>query len=148
MNSYPRIKEFEFDINKTASVLEWQVGRLDLVALDLYGDTRFYKALAAANQIRVRGGYRVGIRPNREALISELQRKGVSATEIPAIVDEKLLNARSNNLDWDSYNNITYGYVSDTYGNRLLYVPTFESADAYLQRYEYINPDNNREGNS
>jgi len=147
MSNYPRIKEFDFDIEKSVTVLAWQIGRLDLVALDLYGDTRFYKALAAANQIRVRGGYRVGIRPNDEAIASELERKGVPLEDIPDMVNEKILNSRPNNLDWDTYNNITYGYVSDAYGNKLLYVPSFESADAYLQKYEYINPDSN-EGNN
>jgi len=143
MASFPRVIDFEFNIDRTITIPEWQVGRLDLVAIEVYGNARFYKAIAAANNIRVRGGYRVGIRPNEEAIASELERKGVPLEDIPDMVNEKILNSRSNNLDWYQYNNITYGYVSDSYGSRLLSIPTFESADSYLQRYEYINPDNN-----
>lgn len=138
MSSYPRVKEFVFDIEKVIEIPTWQTGRLDLVSLELYGNTRFYKALAQANGIRVRGGYRVGIRPNEEALASELERKGVPLDEIPSIVNEKILNSRPNDLDWDTYNNISYGYMSDAYGSKSLSVPTFESASAFLDKFEFI----------
>lgn len=141
MSSYPRIKEFTFDIASTFRVPAWQTGRLDLIAIEVFGDSRFYIALAAANNIRVRGGYRNGIRPQKEALTSELQRKGVPEEDIPAMVNEKILNSRPNNFNWDDYNNISYGYMSDTYSELSLLIPTFESADKYLQTYEYIEPD-------
>jgi hypothetical protein len=147
MNSYPRVKQFEFDIERVIYVPAWQTGRLDLVAIDVYGDSRFYKVLAAANDIRMRGGYRVGIRPNEEAIASELERKGIPLDEIPDMVNQKILNSRPNNLDWDSYNNISYGYVSDASADTQLLVPTFESADAYLQRYEYIELTSDDESN-
>lgn len=138
MNSYPRVKKFEFEIERVLYVPAFQTGRLDLVAIEVYGDYRFYKVLAAANNIRISGGYRVGIRPNEDAIASELERKGVPLDEIPDMVNKKILNSRPNNLDWDTYNNISYGYVSDVSDGIQLLVPTFTSADAYLQRYEYI----------
>ena len=142
MSSYPRIKEFTFDIASTFKVPAWQTGKLELIAVEVFGDSRFYIALAAANNIRVRGGYRNGIRPQREALTSELQRKGIPEKDIPKMVNEKILNSRPNDFDWDDYNNISYGYMSDTYVTLNLLVPTFESAEKYLQQYEYIEPDN------
>lgn len=141
MSSFPRIKEFQFDIERTITIPAWQTGRLDLLAVEVYGDTRFYKVLAAANNIRVRGGYRNGIRPNEEALASELQRKGVPLEDIPKIVNQKILNARPNDFDWDTYNNISYGYMSDAYAELTLVIPTYESANKYLDRFEFINPD-------
>jgi len=138
MSSFPRIKQFKFDIASTFKVPAWQTGRLDLIAIEVYGDSRFHIALAAANNIRLSSGCRTGIRPSNEALTLELQRKGVPLADIPAIVNEKILNSRPNNLDWDDYNNISYGYMSDTYATLGLLVPTFESADKYLQTYEYI----------
>lgn len=147
MSSYPRVKDFDFEIDRVIEIPAWQTGRLDLIALEIYGDTRYYKALAQANDIRVRGGYRAGIRTNEEALASELQRKGVPLEDIPAIVSEKILTSRPNELDWDGYNNISYGYISDAYETKGIAVPTPESANAFLDRFEFIVLDGTEENN-
>ncbi len=68
--------------------------------------------------------------------------KGVPIEDIPEIVNQKILNSRPNNFDWSDYNNVSYGYLSDAYGEFELLVPSFESANKYLDRFEFLVIDN------
>jgi len=135
---FPRIKEFEFDINRTFTVPVHLVGRLHRIAFELYGDVSFYKPLAAANDIRVNMGGRAGIRPVKEALTLELRQEGHSDKDIKKIIAEKFRVKRINYLDWTGYDDITYGYISEVTEGRLLLVPRDESARSYLTQFEFI----------
>ena len=137
--SFPRlIKKFKFDINSTYTVPENRVGKLLLIAYEIFRDVRFYKPLAAANNIKLVTGCRIGIRPIEEALRIELQNDGYSGEELENLIYEKILNTRVCNSDWNNYYNTTYGYMSDVTAGLVLLVPTYETAVAYLDRYEVI----------
>jgi len=136
--SFPRLIKFKFDIDRTYTVPENRAGKLLLIAYEIFGDVRFYKALAGANNIRLTTGCRVGIRPVEEALRLELQNDGYSGEELDNLIYEKMLNTRVGNSDWNNYYNTTYGYMSDVTAGLLLLVPTFETAVEYLDKYEII----------
>jgi hypothetical protein len=135
---FPRIKEFEFDINRTFTVPVHLVGRLHRIAYELYGDVSYYKPLAAANNIRINMGVRAGIRPIKEALTIELKQEGHSDDDIKKIIADKFRVKRINYLDWTGYEDITYGYISEVTEGRLLVVPRDENAKLYLSQFEFI----------
>lgn len=135
---YPRIKPFSFNIMTTYSVPAYHVGRLDLISVLFYNDTRYYKAIAAANNINLSYGVRVGIRPDYIAIRNELTMKGYTGTELEAEYNRLMDIGRTTNYDWMAYDNNSYGYISDVYENRLLFIPDNSTADLYLQRYEYL----------
>jgi hypothetical protein len=138
MSGFPRIKENKFDIDRYYTVPSHLTGRLDLIALDVYNNVKMYKVLAAANNIRIPMGCRYGIRQTRDALETELSNDGVSDANLNSAVDVVLDEKRYNDYDWDGYNNITLGYISEVYAGRLLLVPTYETAVNWLRKYEYI----------
>lgn len=138
MASYPRIKKFNFTIDGTYVVQAYEVGRLDKIAYKLYGYTNMYKPLAAANNIALTQGYRIGIRKIEDALRHELVLRGFTGADLEAefvrLIDEK----RYSSLDWYAYEDVSYGMMSDVYEGKVLFVPTFESADSWLKKYEYL----------
>ncbi len=135
---FPRIKEFEFDIEKTYEVPTHLVGRLHKIAYELFGEVKFYKPLAAANGIKLSHGLRPGIRTVEDALRLELKNDGYTDEQIDPIVFEKMSEKRLSDLDWNNYYDVSYGYVSDVTEGLLLAVPTFQSAVLYLDTYEII----------
>jgi len=136
--SFPRLKKFKFDIERTYVVPENRTGKLLLIAYEIFGNVRMYKPLAEANNIKLVTGCRIGIRPIEEALRIELQNDGYSGEELENLIYEKILNTRVCNSDWNNYYNTTYGYMSDVTAGLVLLVPTYETAVAYLDRYEVI----------
>ena len=135
---FPRVKKFEFDINRSYTIPVHLVGRLHRISYDIYGNIPYYKALAAANNIRLNGGFRAGIRPVKEALTIELKNEGKSDEDIKKIISEKSKTGRTTYLDWTSYEDVTYGYISEVTEGRILLVPRPESARLYLDLYETI----------
>lgn len=135
---YPRIKKFNFDINGTYVVQGYEVGRLDKIAYKIYGYTNMYKPLAEANEIALRQGYRVGVRKVEDSLRKELSMKGLSGNELESEFNRLLDEKRINNLDWYSYADNSYGMVTDVFEGKVLFIPTFESADKWLKKYEYL----------
>jgi hypothetical protein len=135
---FPRIKEFKFDIKDTYTVPSKYVGRLHRIAFELYGDYKYYKPLAAANNIKLTHGFRVGIRTVQEALETELKNDEIDENEIEATVDTKMSDKRISGFDWYDYSDVSYGYISEVTEGRLLYVPTFNSATTYLNQFEFI----------
>ena len=138
---YPRIKKFNFKINKTYTVQGYQVGRLDKIAYAIYGVTEMYKPLAAANQISLRMGYRAGIRKTTDALRLELATKGFSVDALETEFNRIMEDKRLSDLDWNDYSDNSYGMMSDVFEGRPLIVPTFESADEWLKQYAYLEVD-------
>ena len=138
MGIFPRIKKFDFAIERFYIVPSHLVGRLDLISLELYDNTDMYKALAAANNIRMPMGTRYGIRQTKHALEQELLDSGVSEENLEQVTENVLDNKRYNAFDWDGYSNLTVGYISEVYEGKILTVPTFESASNWLRKYRYI----------
>lgn len=137
--SFPRlIKNFKFDINTTYVVPENRAGKLLLIAYEIFGNVRLYKPLAAANNLKLVTGCRIGIRPIEEALRLELQNDGYAGEELENLIYEKMLNTRISNADWNNYYSTTYGYMSDVTAGLLLLVPTIETAMEYIDKYEVI----------
>jgi len=140
--TFPRIKEFDFDIEKTFTVPSHLVGRLERIAFELYGDHRYYKPLAVANKIKLSHGFRVGIRPLEDALNIELKAEGLSDREVEEQFNEKINNKRINDLDWLNFFDVSSGYVSGVSERDVLLVPTFESATLFLNQFEFIDENN------
>ena len=59
---FPRIKPFTFNIKTSYVVPAHHVGRLDLISLTFYDNVRYYKVIAASNNINLSYGVRAGIR--------------------------------------------------------------------------------------
>lgn len=137
--SFPRlIKKFKFDINDTYIVPGNRAGKLLLIAYEIFGNVRFYKPIAEANNIKLVTGCRIGIRPIEEALRLELENDGYTGDELENLIYEKMVNTRVSDVDWNNYYNTTSGYISDVTEGMLLLIPTSESAIAYLDKYETI----------
>jgi len=141
MNHFPRIRSgFTFDFDKTYIIPIENVGRMDKISLELYNSVRLYKPLAVANNIKLSMGFRAGIRPNEEALRLELEQDGLTGTTLETRFNELNDVTRVTDFDWVSYYVKTVGYINEAYEDRLLYVPTFESANKWLDTYESITP--------
>ena len=135
---FPRIKEYRFNIDTTYVVPSHRVGRLHLIANDLYGEVSLYKPLAAANDIRLSMGTRAGVRPYREALKLELRNDGYNEKEITEIMSNKATQKRISFLDWNDYYDVSYGYISEVTEGLVLLVPSLESCLEYLDRFEFL----------
>jgi hypothetical protein len=136
--NFPRIKEFDFEINRIYNVPANRIGRLDLISYELYGNYNYYKALAAANNIRFITGSRTGIRPMREAIESELSAEGVTGTALTDAVNAKMDAHQPDTTDWNYYGDGDRGIISQVYEGKTLKVPTFESARGWMNRFEYL----------
>lgn len=138
MATFPRIKKFTFQIERFYQIPGYLTGRMDLISLELYNNIKMYKPLAAANNMRNVMGTRYGIRQTVDALRNELVQAGVSDANLDAQIDSIMDNKRLNAFDWYGYENITSGYITDAYEGRVLQVPTFESANRWLNQYQFI----------
>jgi hypothetical protein len=131
---FPRIKQFDFVIERKYKVPDKYIGRLDLIAMELYGDPRFYKALLGANSITMPMGCRIGVRPVYTAINNEFSSN-------QSIYLDKVDAHRTTDLDWVDLTNTSSGYMSDIYLDRILNIPTPESATRYMNIYGYLTKD-------
>lgn len=131
---FPRIKEFNFIFDKFYEIPDKYTGRLDLIANELFGDYRYYKALLSANNITMPMGFRVGVRPIYKAIKEEYNND-------ESIYLSKVDNHRTTSFDWSDYSNMSDGYVTDIYAGRNLIIPTPDSATRYMQIYGYLTKD-------
>lgn len=131
---FPRLKEFDFIIERVYTVPDKFVGRLDLIANEIYGDYRFYKALLGANNITMPLGCRIGIRPVYTAIKNEY-------SDNQSISLDKIEAHRTTDLDWTDFSNMSSGYISDVYSGRTLNIPTGDSATRYMNIYGYLTKD-------
>jgi hypothetical protein len=138
MQAFPRIKEFNFYYQSLYTIPVAFVGRIDKIATAIYGNTRFYKPLAYANNIVLPIGSRVGVRPYEESLRNELILKGYKGIALEKELNAMILSTTDNEYDWKYYGDSTFGYISDLYEGRLLNVPTPTSAVSWLKTYEYL----------
>lgn len=138
---FPRIKKFTFQIERFYQIPGHLTGRLDLISLELYNNVKMYKPLAAANNMRNVMGTRYGIRQTVDALRNELIQSGVSDANLDSEIDRVMESKRLNAYDWYGYENFTSGYITEAYEGRTLLVPTYESANRWLNQYQFIQPD-------
>ena len=135
---YPRIKKFNFIIDSSYIVKSNEVGRLDLISFNIYGNVNMYKPLANANDITLPHGYRVGIRRLDDAVRNELILKGFRGDDLESEYDRIVDNKRLHGLDWYYYTDRSTGIVSDVYEGRVLVIPSFESANKWLSEFEFL----------
>lgn len=135
---YPRIKPFNFNIMTSYTVPAYHVGRLDLISILFYNNVRYYKVIASANNINLSYGVRTGVRPDSVAIRNELVMKGYTGYDLEMEYNRLVENGRLTNFDWMSYDNNSYGYISDVSEGKFLLIPDNASADLYLQQYEYL----------
>lgn len=128
---FPRIKEFNFNYDSPYEIPDKYNGRLDLIALERYGDYRYYKAILSANNISMPLGFRTGVRPVYNAMKNEF-----SSDE--SIYLDKVDSHRTNSMDWLDYSNISSGYISEITSGKYLSMPTAESATRYMNQFAYI----------
>jgi hypothetical protein len=134
MLTFPRIKPFKFEYQNPYVIPQKFVGRVDLIAHEIYGYTSLYKPLAAANHIRMTLGHRLGIRPIGEAIEKDRVFLGESTT----YVSQYMENHIETEFDWMRYGDISKGSFSDAYEGRLLLVPSFQSAKAWMDQYNIV----------
>ena len=136
--NFPRLRSRNFTYADTFSVMPYQAGRLDYIVQARYGEPRAYKVFAAANGIMDAFTTRPGIRPATEALENELVLRGVSPASAKGMA-EKIDETRVlGTKDWLSYGDLANGNITDVYPNRIMFVPTPETATAWLQRYDTL----------
>ncbi len=138
MPMFPRFKDFQFQLDTTYTIPPVYTGRGDLISIAIYGDYKYYKPLCAYNDINLPYGVRTGIRPLEESIRSELRIKGLSNDQIDEEVDIYFSNAPPGSLDWNGYSDFFSGYISDLYEGRILAVPTVESCNEWLRRFEKL----------
>lgn len=135
---FPRVRDFSFEYESVYEVPANRIGRLDLISYDKYGNYRFYKAIAAANNIRNTTGARPGIRPLRESIERELIAQGLSGDALVSAINDKIDSHISTVNDWNRYGDSYNGYSSDVYEGRALFIPTFDSASKWISKYEFL----------
>jgi hypothetical protein len=136
--NFPRLRTRNFGYVDTFTVMPYQAGRLDYITQERYGEPRAYRVLAAANGIVDAFTTRPGIRPATEALENELVLRGVKPSQAKKTaerIDEmRVLGSR----DWLSYGNLTDGNITDVYPDRVMFVPSPDTAAAWIQRYDTL----------
>ena len=136
--NFPRIKTFDFRITSIYTVPVKYSGRIDKIALDIYGNIRFYKPLAYANNIVLPIGLRYGIRKNDDAIRNELIMQGYTGDALDKQISIMMNNIEQTDADWVYYGDNTFGYISDVSEGKLLQVPDSITAIAWLKKYEYL----------
>ena len=132
---FPRLLEYKFTFNTTYIVPTKYVGRPDLIAYELYGDTQYYKPLCVYNNILLGYGVRSGINNVRDAYTKELRETGeYTDSEIELMVSNEMDEMEYSDNYWDGYK--SNGNYSDLYDGRLLYIPTQESCNIWLNIYK------------
>jgi len=135
--AYPFLSVNQFDYQISYTIPNTLTGRLDLIAQALYGYDYFYKPLAVANGIAMPMGCRLGIRKTYDAIRNELYQDGLRGVDLEVAYNIIITERINSDYDWYMYVDSTAGMVSDAYGGRIIQVPTFESANAWLLKYQY-----------
>ena len=131
-----RAKNFAYA--DTFTVPSYLAGRLDLIVKDNYGEPKAYKVFAAANGIVDAFTTRPGIRPATEALENELVLRGVKPRDVKAMADEVDELRILGEMDWLAYGNMVSGNITDVSPGRVMFVPTPNTAVAWLERYNTL----------
>ena len=135
---FPRLRNRNFGYVDTFIVMPYQAGRLDYITQERYGEPRAYRVLAAANGIVDAFTTRPGIRPSTEALENELVLRGVKPSRVKKMAEQidetRILGSR----DWLSYGNLADGNITDVYPNRIMFVPSPDTAADWIQRYDTL----------
>lgn len=127
-----------FEYMDLFNVPSYQTGRLDLIINDRYGEPKTYKVFAAANGILDSFTNRPGIRPSTEALENELVLRGVNPSQAKAEAEEIDEVRVQGSMDWLSYKNMHDGNITDVYSDRIMFVPTPDTAVAWFERYDTL----------
>ena len=132
MATFPRFKPFKFTFKNSVTVDAAYAGRLDLIALDQYGDIRYYKPLAAANGIKYPLYLRYGIRRYDDSVQKDLNDLNIVDLTVADIRDSH----EPGIMDWNYYGDLTSGYSTEVYEGLVLRIPTNQSANLWLSTYE------------
>jgi len=135
---FPRMRSRNFSYADTFSVPSYLAGRLDLIVKDNYGEPKAYKVFAAANGILDAFSTRPGIRPVDEALENELVLRGVKPSEVRSeadAIDELRIRG---DMDWLAYGDMVDGNITDVSPDRIMFVPSPNTAVAWLERYNTL----------
>jgi hypothetical protein len=100
---------FKFDIASTWEIPADMAGRIDLIAMELYGSVSYTTVIRVANRIGMPFFARDTLRP-------------VGNSERPT------------RDTWVSYGHFTTGMVTELPAGRKLLVPTLSSANAFLRK--------------
>lgn len=130
--SFPRIKQFNFRFKTSKVITPRFVGRLDLFALSEYGEIRYYKPIAAANGIKNPICMRSGIRTLTESIQTDLETTNNVILTVDDVIDSRTIST----ADWNHYGDLSSGCYTEVYDGRLLFLPTEQSAIAWLNQYE------------
>ena len=136
---FPRFRERNLPIQSSFKLPFYRGGRLDLVCADKYDTPTAYKVFAAANRIMNPMLTRPGIRPTDESLRNELVLRGYSGSALEAelrrINDLMVRGVR----DWLGYSDFGNGNITDAEPDRLIFVPSPDSAGQWDDRDNELN---------
>jgi hypothetical protein len=135
--AYPQLRKSLFDFDRSYTVPSNYVGKLELIANDIYGYPYFYKPLAVANSIILPHGYRIGVRNLETSIYNELYSDGYRGNDLLSELNKVYNSLRQNSYDIYSHTDVSYGMVSGCYEGRVLQVPTFETANNWLFKYQF-----------
>lgn len=136
---FPRFCNHDLPIQSSFKLPFYRGGRLDLVCADRYDTPTAYKVFAAANRMTNPMLTRPGIRPTDESIRNELVLRGYRGAaleaEIRRINDTMVLGVR----DWLGYSDFGNGNITDAEPDRLIFVPSPDSAVKWYERYNELN---------
>lgn len=136
---FPRLINYKFEAKSTHILKSQETGRVDKVANKVYEYTQMYKPIMWMNNISLGIGMRAGIRPQDEAIANELSIKNKQLKANVEAVQEISLQLTPNQYWWNSYGDLSNGYLCDLTTGDVLLMPTFESGERWLRNYQFIN---------
>jgi len=135
---FPRFRNREFVYQGEFKLPYYRGGRLDLECASRYGAPTTYKVFAAANRMMNPMITRPGIRPVDESIRNELVLRGYRGaqleTEYRKILDGSIRGVR----DWLGYSDFGNGNITDADPDRVVFVPSPESAVKWYERYNEL----------
>lgn len=136
---FPRFRNRDLPIQSSFKMPYYRGGRLDLVCADRYDTPSAYKVFAAANRMMNPMLTRPGIRPVDESLRNELVLRGYRGNALDAEIRRILDTTVRGVKDWLGYSDFGNGNITDAEPDRLVFVPSPDSAVQWYERYNELN---------
>lgn len=134
---FPKFSDTKFTYSRSVTIEPNRNGRIDMVALDVFGDPMLYKVICAANGISDVFLNRATVRPVEESVRTELELRGYSGAELDEKVKETMDTIQLGDKDWLGFNNFNDGLITGAERGKMLLLPSTASAiDFTTKMYE------------
>ena len=138
---FPRFRKRDFVYQGSMQLPYYRGGRLDMECASRFGMSGIYKVFAAANRIMNPMLSRPGIRPSDESIRNELVLRGYSGSQLEDEYNKIISSVIQGNRDWLGYSDFGNGNITDAEPNRMLFMPSPETAVQWYERYNELNED-------